>query len=736
MDIVTGRTTLATFFDYLFSYDEGYVVIATMRAPAKRDTFSENYFEWPAKKLEMLDYIEKVANTHNVYFGVNVLSVPRRIKENVIPQNLVWADLDTCHPDQLEIPPQCVIESSPGRYQAIWKLDRKVDPLIAENYSKRIAYFYADKGADKSGHDLTQLLRVPETYNFKYQLDEPPAVRLIASVDDVVPPEIFDALPQPDPSADIPIIDLPDLSDLPSPEMILYRYQDELQRQGLAGTFASYYSHEPSEDWSGALWRLLLLCFEIGMSASEAFVVAQTSKCNKYERDGRPLTHLWREVIKAESERKAVELLLADHRSLIMPALLTDRERNNLKPTIIDDYRTWASESTDAVAEFHELCGTILLSALMSTTLRLHTQQHSAIVPNLWGLILGDSTLTRKTTAMNMAMDFLMEIDRDLILASDATAEGLLSALSTRPKMVSIFFRDEVTGFFDAINHKDYLKAMPEIMTKMYDVPKYMPRRLRKETFVVSEPIFIFFGGGVSDRFYSLVEEHYFESGFIPRFLIMRGTSDIENIIPIGPPAELGIQGRQDLLSTFRAYHSMYTDQQVAIELHDGQQMIQTPEIRVLFTDKMWNRAAKLERQLLDAAHNSPESSKALPMFSRMYISILKITMLLAATRQEPTEYKIKAEMRDLLAAANFIEKWGRHAVDLIRHSGVTGDETKIMSIYRSIEKRPGSMRSQLMQRHRLNAREMSMIQDTLVQRHMIEVHRKGKGFQYWPIGR
>jgi hypothetical protein len=727
---------LADFFSYLFSHDEGYVVICTMKAPAKRDTFREQYFEWPAKSAEMLDYIEKVMFTHNVYFGVNIMSVPRRIKENAIPQNLLWADLDTCRPDILEIPPQCVIESSPGRYQAIWRLDRKVDPLLAEMYSKRIAYAYADNGADKSGHDLTQLLRVPGTFNYKYQLDNVPPIRLLVSTDTVLPPEVFEKLPQPE-SIEIPDVAMPDLADLPSHDMILYRHQDELQKQGLAGTFARYYAEEPSEDWSGALWRLLLLCLEIGMTASETFVIAHTSKCNKYERDGRPLSHLWREVVKAEAERKSVEILLADHRSLVMPSLITSAEAESLQPTIIDDYVGWASAATDAVPDFHEINCALILSALMATTLRLRTQQHQAIVPNLWILILGDTTLTRKTTTMNMAMDFIMDIDRELILASDATAEGLLSALSTRPRMVSIFYRDEVTGFLDSINHKEYMRSMPEIMTKMYDVPKYMPRRLRKETFIVSEPIFIFYGGGVPERFYTLVEEHYYESGFMPRFLIMRGHGDIDRVVSVGPPKTTGLEKRNELLSTFRAFHEMYTNVQTSIELHDGQKMIQTAEIDVVFTDEMWTRAGQMEKQLLDSAFNSPEAPKALPTFSRMFVSLLKLTMLLAAARQEPTTaLTIQAELRDLLAAARYIERWGKHSVDLIRNSGVSADESKMMALYRTVERMPGIMRGELMQRHRLNARAMQLIQDTLIQRNMIEVHTKGKGKQFWPIGR
>jgi hypothetical protein len=730
------KAQLTQFFEYMFSNDVGYVCIATTRPPARRDTFGEKFFNWPDDRDAMVEHIEKVTPTHNVYFGVNVLSAARRKKDNAIPQNLVWADLDTCNPNEVEIPPQCVIESSPDRYQAFWRLDRKVDPLVAENYSKRIAYKYSTNGADKSGHDLTQLFRVPGTYNFKYLTNEAPVVRLIASVEGAIDTRIFDALPQPDGYVDIPDLNVPELSDLPEVEMIIYRYQDAMNQMGVGSSFARYFSEEPTEDWSAQLWRLLLICFELNMSAEEAFVVAKHAKSNKYERDGRPDSHLWREVLKAELERKSVEKLLQDHRYLAMPSLLSQREQENLKPTLIDDYMEWATSATDAVPDFHEITCAMVMSALMSTTLRLQTSRPQAIVPNLWAMILGESTLTRKTTAMDMGIDFILDIQRELVVASDATVEGLISELALRPKMVSIFYRDEVSGLFDAMQKKDYLAGMPEAMTKMYDVPKYMTRKLRKETFTISEPIFIFFGGGVPDKMYSLINESYFSSGFIPRFLIMRGHGDVARIRPTGPPMQVDTQKRQALASTFQAFFENYTDVSIMTEIPTGEKIMTTPDIMVEFTDKMWERVATIETQMIKAADDSPERAKALPMFSRMFVSLMKLAMLFAGARQEPKDYTIKANMNDLLSAAYYIERWGKHAVDLVRNSGVTGEESHLMSVYRTIEQFPGILRGDVMRRHRLNAKQMQVIEETLIQRMMISVQVAGRARTYTPIGR
>lgn len=731
MSVNTERDALLLdFFQYLFGHDEGIVCIAVMRPPARRDTFNERFFQWPDQRDEMLAFIDKSKPEYNVYFGVNLLSAPKRRKENCIPQNVVWSDLDACPPDQLDIPPQCVVESSLGRFQAIWKLDEKIDPLIAEVYSKRIAYHYAHLGVDKSGHDLTQLFRVPSTYNFKY--GDPQEVRLRALIDNTVPTSIFETLPS---ESSEPTIEIPELANLPTPEMVIYRYQDVFERQGLQQTFARYYSEEPESDWSGALWRLLLLCMEVGMSAQEAFVIAMYSKCNKYERDKRPISHLWREVQKAENEHRSVELMLMEeHRHLVMPQLLTPQESEHLPETLIDEYRKWASNATDAVEDFHEITCVMLMSSLMATTLRLQTS-HSNIVPNLWALIMGDSGTTRKTTAMDLAMDFIMDIDRDLILAADASPEGLLSSLSMRPKMVSIFYRDEVTGFFDHMMTREHMRSMPEVLTKLYDVPKYYPKRLKKETYVVSEPIFVFLGGGIPEKLYTLIDENDYVSGFMPRFLVIRGWGDVDRIRPVQPPQPSQLIGREAIASTFTALHQMYTNQTISMVLPTGETIATSPEINVVLTDEMWARAGQMERQLLEVASQSAESVRALPAFTRLFISMLKLTMLIAASKREPNDLVVKAEMSDLLCAAYYIQKWGRFTIDILQNAGIGKDESTLLSIYRMIERKPGIVRSAIMQRYHLYARQMQLIEDTLVQRRMVEVHQKGRGRQYWPLG-
>src|SRR5205823_811982 len=62
-------------------------------------------------------------------------------------------------------PPSVLIASSPGRLQAYWRLREPVPPPVGERCNRLLGLAL---GADPSGWDLTQLLRIPGTRNYKY----------------------------------------------------------------------------------------------------------------------------------------------------------------------------------------------------------------------------------------------------------------------------------------------------------------------------------------------------------------------------------------------------------------------------------------------------------------------------------------------------------------------------------------------------------------------------------------
>jgi len=723
----TATSLRLEFFDYLFEERDGFLCIA--HAPKNnKNKFEQKFFSWPEQRELMGQYIDEKVTGNNVWFSVNLFRRPERKRDFALPTRLVWADLDNCDPAEVEPIPQCRIQTSPKRFQAFWRLDELIDPELAQSYSKRIAYQYRDKGADTSGWDIEQLLRVPFTYNYKYDdgATHVPEVTLMSAFEAMLPVAVFDVATVPtveeQVAADMP---MPDLEGLPEVSTIVYKFQSHLRKTSFDDLFAT----EPSSDWSAAMWHLINICLEAGMTNEEAFVVCMEAKCNKYERDNRPIGYLWKEILKAEIKQKQIALIVSDVKPLVIPELYI----GDPPASIIDDYKAWAVKATDAVEEYHELASTMMLSSILSGGLYCDTSW-GKVIPNLWGLILGDSTLTRKTTAMKMAMEFVSEIDREIVVATDGSVEGLLSGIATRPGEVSVFYKDEVSGFIDSINRKDYLAGMPETLTQLYDVPPFLTRRLRKETITITNPVFIFFGGGIRDKMYALLNDEHILSGFLPRFLIVGGDADLSKMRPTGPLAPSIDSKRRELRERFVHLHTIYSGMS-EMEIPEADTVLKIPtQTEVVLTNEAWQFFQDTEMLLAKAASESTASMVAQPTFGRLAWSAFKMAMLFAACRQEPKKGKITAELVDLQAAVYYVQKWGIHTVDLILNVGRTTNQRIISKVYEHVRRRPGCTRSEISRVHHLSKKELDVILDTLIDRGQVRVQKVGNGYTVHPI--
>ena len=111
-------------------------------------------------------------SAESLYFCPLPFTEARRKKESVARSKMLWSDIDDADPYKVE--PSILWESSPGRFQGLWLLPRTLEPEAAAEGSRNMAYYI---GADRGGWDLTQVLRIPGTKNYKY--DPAPTVKLI-----------------------------------------------------------------------------------------------------------------------------------------------------------------------------------------------------------------------------------------------------------------------------------------------------------------------------------------------------------------------------------------------------------------------------------------------------------------------------------------------------------------------------------------------------------------------------
>lgn len=711
--------TRTEFWRFVFGDIEGYFPIASIDRSKGKKLHTE-WFNYPEDLQLIESYIDKNHTKVDLYFCPHLFTRERRKKEYVAEAPVAWSDGDECPIEDLILQPSVVIRTSEGRHSFLWKFDELQPPDVGEDISKRIAYYHADAGMDKSGWDLTQLLRVPGTYNHKYSppqqiskaVIDTEAVYRVQDFSDY--PEVEKATKQPK----LTEIELPE----ESAKDILDKYKHQLSPRAF-----DLFAVVPTGDWSGKLWELELTCLEAGMSSEEAFVVVRDSACNKYRRDQRPDGFLWKEVQRAAihvEERRSLPPEIEDgtpHVSLDPPKLLTDDEREHVQQdkTFIEQYTDWAKTLGDAAEQYHPVGAFVILSSLLSGVISLPTS-FGVVKPNLWFMILADTTLTRKSTAMDNATDLLMDVDDEALLATDGSIEGLLTAMGTRPNKPSLFLRDEVTGLIDAITNKSYLSGMMETLTKLYD-GKNMKRILRSETIDVRDPIFIMFTGGIRGKMMELLNYEHVSSGFLPRFVFVTADADITKLKPIGPPTSKDLSERNQLLLYLRKMHDHYAIRKPSA---DGTKVTLPKQWIAELSDEAWLLYNKYEVQLLDFALSSHDPTLLTPMVDRLAKSGLKAAVLIAASRiQEDT---VKVTVDDVLHAFYYVEKWLKHTAYIIMNIGTSQDERRLQSVLAYIESNPGTLRSKVMQRFYLSARDADQVFATLEQRHAIRRDKKG----------
>lgn len=722
---LTQAVLLGEFFGLILRDSEGYFCIATASQNDPRGTFRDEFFKWPSQRKQILEYIDIQKAGRHVWYCPHLLSKPQRRKEYAIDCASVWADLDEADPELIEPTPPILTRTSPGRFQAIWPLESPVPARVAEDFNRRLAYKYKDLGVDLSGWDLTQLLRVPLTTNYKYP--GYPLVEIVRGNPVKVPLEIFSAIPTVNGIALEHETQIPE--DVPDPDDVVAKNRGKIPPE-----FYVARDKEPGldDDWSRKLWRFLIMCFEAGLTAVEVFSVAQDAACNKYRRDNRPPLDLWHDVIRAQETVRATKAIISGHKGDIsLPGLATEEEFSALEPTFVERYIDWAAKMGDAAKQYHEAGAFVILSSLLSGNLRVDSNI-GLIVPNLWFMILADTTLTRKTTAMDRAMDLLEEVETDSVLATDGSVEGLMQALSGRPRRPSVFLRDEVTGLVEAMVRKDYMAGMLETLTKLYDA-RSLKRVLRKEEINVRDPILIIFSGGIKNRMEAILQDEHVTSGFLPRFLIISAESSVESIQPLGPRDVVNSFERESLRQELAILKENYTVPSPEISVA-GHTIVAPPEIQAKLTDEAWERYNSIYFSLISSAVETSRPEIYTPVFDRFSNSILKMSVLIAASRQQPNDERvITVDLQDIVRAAYYGDKWIPYTLGVIGNIGNTTVERVLDRITQYVKNNPGVSRSALMRNFKLSSFETDNVLRTLEQRSLIMVNKVGKGYTIYP---
>ena len=421
-----------------------------------------------------------------------------------------------------------------------------------------------------------------------------------------------------------------------------------------------------------------------------------------------------------------------------------DPPEEELPKTFIDAYVEWAHTRTDAPVQYHKAVGASILSTTLAPYICLPTQQ-ATFVPNIWIMLLAGTTITRKSTCLDMGRQLMDDVLDDYLLANDGSPEGLLSELAQRDGKTSNFHRDEITGFMDAIIHKDYMSGTIENLTRLYD-GQPQTRILRREKIEIKNPYLVIMSGGIKSRMEEIATMEHVRSGFLPRFIFVVGETTPDQMTPIGPPVDedmmeqLGeTNTRQrivDMLWQIRRHYnapeptdiddSPTESNVVSIKLHGSPATIMKPRskhVRLQGTQEFWERVQDLDRDAATMAAATSDPSLYGAVYGRLMNSIIKVAILIcgADLRDKITEV-------DLQRAIYYGEEWLQNATDFAasieRKPELNRYEEKMKRIERWIKATYPKKWNQreVMQRRSIRKSELQDLEETMVRRDMVSI--------------
>jgi len=660
------------FFSQIYGKSSGYVAIVTKGESGAID--SQRWFHMPEQMSFMSKYVAVRAD-EDVYCSVGLFGTEERSKDDpAAVANAIYADADTCHPDNFRVPPSIVVQTSTGHWHAWWLLDEEVPAKDAAAGSHRVYKAHAAQGCD-AGWPIAKLLRVPGTANTKRAVTEPVTV----TYNDIV--YTLDTINDVYGDIDInPVVALN--KDVPAPLSgdAFAELEQVVANNGLTGLYLNVPAE--GESWSERMYRLELDLFRAGLNAVEVFTLAREAACNKYNpinagqltqtglaipKRSNPDLVLWQEIQKAAAEYEQSESAEIDTAPVsvkqasqtVSNEFLTVDERRfcHDNPTFVDQYVKWVASRTDSAEVYQHSMAYMLLACIFGGAGYLPLAWGNTEL-NLWVLILGDTTRTRKSTAKSILMEILHAYETQtgikIDVGSDATSEALHVELGKRDGAASLQHKDEINGWFGSLYSKQYMSGVLEALTELYDghVPVVLRTGKDSGNKKRSRTAFNFVGVGIRKRTAEILTRNHFESGFLARMLWA---------VADPPPRQ---KGSEDLFFQEGTRTNHYAAVlEIVEELMTRAAMWSTERPSPITMDaaalKRYNQWAEDGMQ---RAERFDDGEAVVPAFQRMKTSVAKAAALLAMYDQTDT-----ITLRHLLPAIRQSELWFR---DMLRMAG------------------------------------------------------------------
>lgn len=667
------------FLESVLGAGEGYAVVTTDLEQKGK------FFKYPAEIDQMVAYAE--ANfDKQVYFSPVLFKDEQRIKTSAKTVSVAYADSDLMDPKGYRIEPSITIQTAAGRTHNYWLLDNDYNPHTVALVNRRMHWAHRGEGLDRSFGHAAKMLRIPGSLNTNrgdkvVVVNTPMTIYSLADIEKAYPVDIIADKVY---GTERP---LPDV--IPSRTALLNKLSDNKFIRNLL--FDDPVPGKRSE----MRYKLESELFRQGFEPEEVLSLVWDAPCCKYKQENRPMIQLWHEILNAEVDPENqpsvydpdAPLSVDGDRLLVLQEeieeanFLTDAERDGLYVTFIDNYEAWATAKTTSPAKYHRMAALMLMSVIYSEYGHVPFEFEDTGL-NLWVMLLGNTTVDRKTTALKYMTGILASMetgDWAYDIGSDVTQQGLNKVLADKPNQSSLLHADEIQDVFEEVFSQGYLKGLVGYWTQLYSgMSRGTIRSTGDKQVVKAVPVhFEMYLTGIVTHVTEILNVKHFESGFLTRFLYV--------LVEPRPYDPHGDPLRQSPATT-ATYTDPVRDALIShlslVRSYWDMRGTRDKTNPIRFNDQALARLNLFSAQVKTMITKSPRFETLKGPVERLVISVAKVAALFAMDEKKNT-----IEIEHVLAAIDLAEDWYddlQKITAMVSESGWQRDLNKLESFIAS----------------------------------------------------
>jgi len=367
----------------------------------------------------------------------------------------------------------------------------------------------------------------------------------------------------------------------------------------------------------------------------------------------------------------------------------------------VEAYKDYAMKISDAPAKYQELMALSIVATVLSRQVYLKYGVYN-LYPNLYIVLIGKSTVMRKTACLNMAKHLIKKFNPELILPNEFSPEGLFNLLADKP--IGLISWGEFGAFL--INTiKSYQAGVKEFLTECFDCPGSLNKRLAGKEYKIENLCLNIITATTLHWFIDRITESDTMGGFLGRFVYMPCKAEDKNGWYYMPQPE-DIKLSNNLLDNINKISTLKGEFKIS------------DEAKTLLIK--WLIRHENELETLD------DSKGIIGFYARLSDYLLKFAMLYEISGYKTLTISENSLLRAIKLVNQLKQSLNELMSDHIAFTKEAKDMQKILTIIK--ENKEPIPRSLLLRTSHLTSKQLDEVIPTLIQSDRITASYEGEG--------